>query len=137
METTLESVDGTRRPTPELGGVLICSASAGAGHVRAAQALEQAFGETGAARTVEHVDALDHVLPPVRRVYGQGYLDLVRHAPAILGWLYDALDRPGHHAQLRGMLDGLTARPLARLLETTDADWVVCTHFLPAAVASA
>jgi processive 1,2-diacylglycerol beta-glucosyltransferase len=40
------------------------------------------------------------------------------------------------HARLRTALDGLTAWPLARLLETTDVDWIVCTHFLPAAVTS-
>jgi len=39
--------------------VLILSASAGAGHVRAAQAIEKAFVQMGAARKVRHVDTLD------------------------------------------------------------------------------
>jgi processive 1,2-diacylglycerol beta-glucosyltransferase len=137
METTVEPLSSNPRHDLDLRQVLILSASAGAGHVRAAQALERAFAETGAARDVQHRDALDYVLPPVRRIYGQGYLDLVTHAPAVLGWLYDALDEPGRHARLRAALDGVTAWPLARLLETTEAERIVCTHFLPAAVASA
>jgi processive 1,2-diacylglycerol beta-glucosyltransferase len=40
--------------------VLILSASAGAGHVRAAEALEKAFGATGACY-VEHIDAIGYV----------------------------------------------------------------------------
>ena len=39
--------------------VLLLSASAGAGHVRAAQALEKAFNDAGAAREVRHVDTLE------------------------------------------------------------------------------
>jgi processive 1,2-diacylglycerol beta-glucosyltransferase len=136
MERTTQQIERDPIRSSSLDRVLILSASAGAGHVRAAQALEQAFRESGAAREVRHVDALDHVFPPLRRIYGQGYLELVTHAPAVLGWLYDALDQPGRHARLRSALDTLTAGPLARLLERADADWVVCTHFLPAAVAS-
>ena len=41
-----------------LDRVLILSASAGAGHVRAAEALARAFARLGAAREVRHVDTL-------------------------------------------------------------------------------
>ena len=40
--------------------VLILSASAGAGHTRAAQVLERVFMEMGAAEEVKHVDALEY-----------------------------------------------------------------------------
>src|SRR4030095_10208854 len=40
--------------------VLILSASAGAGHVRAADALEKAFIQSSAAREVRHVDVLNY-----------------------------------------------------------------------------
>ena len=74
--------------------VLILSASAGAGHVRAADALQKAFTEAGAAREVRHVDALQYtnsVPPPLLQVY----LDMVNTMPEVLGWLYDHLDTPG------------------------------------------
>ena len=40
--------------------VLILSASAGAGHVRAAQAIERAFIEMNATEEVRHIDALEY-----------------------------------------------------------------------------
>jgi processive 1,2-diacylglycerol beta-glucosyltransferase len=117
-----------------LARVLILSASAGAGHVRAAQALEKAFHQGGTVREVRHVDVLQHTSALFRRIYGQGYLDLVSHAPEVLGWLYDYLDRPWKHERLRLAFESLNTRPFVKLLTATRPDWVVCTHFLPAEI---
>ena len=114
--------------------VLILSASAGAGHVRAAQALEQAFRQSGTVREIRHVDVLQHTSALFRRIYGQGYLDLVSHAPEVLGWLYDYLDRPWKHERLRLAFESLNARPFVKLLTASRPYWVVCTHFLPAEI---
>ena len=73
--------------------VLVLSASAGAGHVRAAEAVEKAFHELGAAREVRHVDTLDYTNKLFRHLYAKAYLDMVQSAPAALGWLYDHLDK--------------------------------------------
>jgi len=70
-----------------LDRVLLLSASAGAGHVRAAQALERAFRDAGAAREIRHVDVLEHTTALFRRLYSRVYLDLVNNAPEVLGWL--------------------------------------------------
>src|SRR6185369_3691540 len=51
--------------------VLILSASAGAGHIRAAQALERAFHDLGAAREVLHVDALEYTTLVYRQICSQ------------------------------------------------------------------
>ena len=74
--------------------VLVLSASSGAGHVRAAQAVEQAFLELGAAREIRHIDTLEYTNRAFRRLYSKAYLDIIRTAPAVLGWLYDKMDRP-------------------------------------------
>ena len=114
--------------------MLILSASAGAGHVRAAQALEQAFQQSGAVCEVRHVDVLQHTSALFRRIYSQAYLDLVNHAPELLGWLYDYLDRPWKHERLRLAFEKLNARPFITLLTAYRPDWIVCTHFLPAEI---
>jgi processive 1,2-diacylglycerol beta-glucosyltransferase len=80
--------------TRYLDRVLVLSASAGAGHVRAAQALERALVATGRAREVRHVDILQYTSKLFRRVYAEAYLDLVNRAPDVLGWLYDYFDEP-------------------------------------------
>jgi len=53
--------------------VLILSASAGNGHVRAAQALEKAFQATGVVRDVRHVDALQFTNKVFRTIYSKQF----------------------------------------------------------------
>ena len=119
-----------------LDRVLLLSASAGAGHVRAAQALERAFRDAGAAHEVRHVDVLEHTTALFRRLYSGVYLDLVNNAPEVLGWLYEYLDSPWKHERRRLAFDKLNMRPFVRLLETYRPQWTVCTHFLPAEIIS-
>lgn len=116
--------------------VLVLSASAGAGHVRAAAAVEQAFNELGAAREVRHVDTLDYTNKLFRHLYAKAYLDMVQSAPAALGWFYDKLDQPWQNERRRLALDRLNTRPFVKLLEQYRPDIIVCTHFLPAEIIS-
>ena len=117
-----------------LNRVLVLSASAGAGHVRAAQALERALVATGRVQEVRHVDVLQYTSKLFRRVYAQTYLDLVNRAPEVLGWLYDYFDEPGRHERLRLALNKLNTTRFVRLLERERPDWAVSTHFLPAEI---
>jgi processive 1,2-diacylglycerol beta-glucosyltransferase len=116
----------------KLNRVLVLSASAGAGHVRAAQAIERALIATGRVCEASHVDILQYTTKLFRRVYAQAYLDLVNRAPDILGWLYDYFDEPWKHARLRLALEKLNATRFIRLLEDFAPDWTISTHFLPA-----
>jgi processive 1,2-diacylglycerol beta-glucosyltransferase len=116
--------------------VLILSASAGAGHVRAAAALEKAFVEMGAARQVRHVDTLDYTNVVFRRLYSEAYLEMVNSAPEVLGWLYDYLDQPWENERQRLVWDRLNTRPFIKLLEQYQPELTICTHFLPAEIIS-
>ena len=103
--------DGRPRALPKmLGRVLILSASAGAGHLRAAQAIERAFAETGGAEEVRNVDTLDYTNPMFRNLYSKAYIEMVNKTPELLGWLYDHLDKPWKHE-----------RPEARVREAEHA----------------
>jgi processive 1,2-diacylglycerol beta-glucosyltransferase len=112
--------------------VLVLSASAGAGHVRAAQALERALVASGRVGEVRHVDVLQYTSKLFRQVYAKAYLDLVNRAPELLGWVYDYFDEPGKHERLRLALDKWNATRFIRLIERERPDWAVSTHFLPA-----
>lgn len=116
--------------------VLVLSASAGAGHIRAAQAVERAFHEQKAAREVRHVDTLDYTNKLFRRLYAKAYLDMVNSAPELLGWLYDYLDKPWERERRRLALDKLNTRPFVKMLREYQPDIIVCTHFLPAEIVS-
>src|SRR5205809_141963 len=86
---------------PMIDKVLLLSASAGAGHLRAAEALERAFAVTGAAREVRNVDVLQYTNRVFRRLYSKAYIDMVNAAPEVLGWLYDHLDTPWERERRR------------------------------------
>jgi processive 1,2-diacylglycerol beta-glucosyltransferase len=68
--------------------LLILSASSGAGHVRAAEALEQASRMCGDC-DVQHVDALDCVSKIFQRAYDKAYISTVRRAPELTGVFYE------------------------------------------------
>jgi len=120
--------------------VLLLSASAGAGHVRAAQALERAFAEIGEAsgerREVQHLDVLNYTNKLFRNLYSKAYIDLVNKMPEVPGWFYDKLDKPWKNERRRLALDKLNTRPLVKLLRQYEPDLIVCTHFLPAEIVS-
>jgi processive 1,2-diacylglycerol beta-glucosyltransferase len=118
--------------------VLVLSASVGAGHVRAAQAVELALRETAPDATVRNVDVLTLTNAPFRKVYGEAYLDLVNKAPHVLGFFYDHLDKPrradSKRDKLRLLVERLNMSSLCDLLECERWDVIVNTHFMPAEI---
>lgn len=119
-----------------LDKVLILSASAGAGHLRAADALERAFVASEQVREVRNVDVLQYTNKVFRNLYSKAYLEMVNKMPDVLGWLYDRLDKPWQNERRRLALDKLNTRPLVQMLTEYQPDLVVCTHFLPAEIIS-
>lgn len=119
--------------------VLIMSASVGAGHMRAAEAVEQALKIVVPDATVKNVDVLDMTNRLFRRMYGKFYLDLINKAPHVLGYFYDMLDQPSRSGKNRGdrfrlLLQKLNLRPFIKFLQSEPWDLVINTHFLPAEI---
>ena len=116
--------------------VLILSASAGAGHMRAADAVERALLEMNAAEEVRHVDTLQYTNKLFRHLYSKAYIEMVNKTPEVLGWFYDHLDKPWKNERRRLALDKLNTRPFVKLLKQYQPDIAICTHFLPAEIIS-
>lgn len=118
--------------------VLLLSASAGAGHVRAAEAIEKAFKQRKDHDGVEvhHFDVLNYTNKLFRHLYSKAYIDLVNKMPEVPGWVYDKLDKPWKNERRRLALDKLNTRPFVKLLREYQPDLIVCTHFLPAEIVS-
>ncbi len=111
--------------------VHIYSATAGIGHVRAAQALEAAFSEHAPDSSVQHHDTLAFTNRLFRKLYAQAYLEMVRLSPAMFGWLYDRTDKPWRSRRFIQAINKLNTRPLVRMIAREKPDIAVCTHFLP------
>jgi processive 1,2-diacylglycerol beta-glucosyltransferase len=116
--------------------VLILSASAGAGHLRAAEAIERAFKMMGAAEEVRNIDILQYTNKVFRHLYSKAYLEMVNKMPEVLGWLYDHLDKPWKNERRRLALDKLNTRPFIKMIREYQPEIIVCTHFLPAEIVS-
>ena len=75
--------------------ILLLSVSAGAGHVRAAQAIEayaarDGHAGGGLATVALHLEVMDFVTPAFRKLYTDFYIKLVNKAPALWSYLYHA-----------------------------------------------
>ena len=116
--------------------VLILSASVGAGHMRAAEAIEKAFKELKLAEDVKNIDVLNYTNPLFRRLYSKAYLEMVNNMPEVLGWMYNSLDKPWENERSRLALDRLNTQPLIKFLKAEKPDLAICTHFLPAEIIS-
>lgn len=119
--------------------ILILSASVGAGHLRAAQAVELAAREIVPHAEIRNLDILELTNAAFRRLYGKAYLDLVNRVPHVLGFFYDLLDQPSTSGKYRGdrlrlMVEKLNLRKFIKLLKKESWDLVINTHFLPAEI---
>ncbi len=116
--------------------VLILSASAGTGHLRAGAALEEAFGNDPRVDRVMHQDALKYTNKLFRDFYSTLYTKMVRNAPTLLGYLYRASDEPWKNETVRLQFDRLNTGPLVKFITDFDPHITVCTHFMPAGIIS-
>jgi processive 1,2-diacylglycerol beta-glucosyltransferase len=119
--------------------VLVLSVSAGAGHVRAAQALEAAIGRWYKNVDVVHIDLMELVPAIFRKVYTESYIKVVEKYPALWGYLYNRSDHEKADSalnQLRVAVEGLNTQKLRNILKEINPDHVICTHFLPAQLLS-
>jgi processive 1,2-diacylglycerol beta-glucosyltransferase len=110
--------------------VLLLSVSSGAGHLRAAQALEKAFSARGDC-VVEHLDAMKYASKLFRSIYHRTYISLANRAPDILGLLYNRTDQPWNSPRPRLAIDRLNVQPMIRMLQRVQPDLCIATHFLP------
>lgn len=113
--------------------ILIASASAGNGHVKAAEAMEVAFRRLAPDAEIVNIDVFkpEYSTPGMGRLYGQGYIRMANKAPTALGIMYDRTDRPwGEHGRKVGF------RKLKRFISDFQPDLVVSTHFIPSEVVS-
>ena len=121
-----------RRPS-----ILIVSASAGTGHLRAADALREHVNAYAPLARVEHIDILQLAPRWVRRAYGGGFELIAARAPWMWRELYALTDgRRSDHARWGPLAQRLVFREFRRFAGSSDWDIVLCTHFLPCQLAA-
>jgi processive 1,2-diacylglycerol beta-glucosyltransferase len=119
--------------------IVVLSVSAGAGHVRAAQALVATAERDHPNAIVTHLDVMDFVPSGFRKVYAESYMKLVDKAPLLWAYLYQNIDTQPETSlvsKVRRNIERLNTRALLKELQQIKPDAIVCTHFLPAELIS-
>jgi processive 1,2-diacylglycerol beta-glucosyltransferase len=114
--------------------VLIATVTAGGGHVAAAAALEEAWRALRSADTVERVDLIQFFSPLHKRVYTEGYVQLVERAPELWGLLFgktDSLKVTRRLSRLSRLFPSNSRRKFTNYLKQFRPEAVLCTHFAP------
>lgn len=117
--------------------VLIVSAANGTGHIRAAEAVREAFAAQDPGLHVEHVELLSIAPRWVRTFYGSLFETMVARAPRLWKEIYRVTDGDAQNRARWGPVAHRTLfREFRRLLQSGPWRVCLCTHFLPAQLAA-
>jgi processive 1,2-diacylglycerol beta-glucosyltransferase len=123
------------RTSPQARRILLLSVSAGAGHMRAAEALRAVASEHPDGITATHLDVMGYVPRAFSAVYKDFYVGLVNRHPSIWRYLYDTTNEARPDALMqrtRRLVERLNTRALRKAISAESPDAIICTHFLPA-----
>jgi processive 1,2-diacylglycerol beta-glucosyltransferase len=122
---------------PRRKRILLLSVSAGAGHVRAAEAIRSHANVHHPEIDATHLDVMDYVPAGFRKLYTDFYIALASRRPALWGYLYQVTNdaQPdGVLQKLRRGIERLNTRRLLKEIAAFEPDAIICTHFLPAEI---
>jgi processive 1,2-diacylglycerol beta-glucosyltransferase len=114
--------------------ILIATITAGGGHLQAAAALHEAWLQLRPKDEVERLDLLTLFSPLHRKIYSDGYVKLIAHAPELWGMVFNKMDNPklvGKLARWKGAFGSNSSRKFARFVKKFAPDAFLCTHYLP------
>jgi processive 1,2-diacylglycerol beta-glucosyltransferase len=118
-----------------LNKVMIISVSAGSGHVRAAQALEETFKLIAPSVQVLNIDALEYSEKAFRKLVADGYVNVSNRIPHLWGYMYDVTDkettRLSFYSKVVRKLQSFSAKKMLSLIRKEKPDAIISTHFLP------
>jgi processive 1,2-diacylglycerol beta-glucosyltransferase len=114
--------------------ILIVSVKAGAGHLKAAEAVAAAFAKYHPEAEVKNVDLLDYSNELIKYLYGKMYLDVVKIIPELYAYSYKHYESSKKFIKPRFLIDKLNFSNIFELVEEFNPDVVVATHFISEAV---
>jgi processive 1,2-diacylglycerol beta-glucosyltransferase len=110
--------------------IIITSVSAGAGHVRAANAIEAYLKED---HEVEHLDLMNYSKKWFKHLYADKYIDIINKYPQLWKTLYNLSDKPTSKEvyKVRRWLEYKLHNKFFSYLKQQNPDVVISTHFMP------
>lgn len=108
--------------------VLIFSASFGAGHVRAAQALIESIRANDRSAEITHVDFGVFLSKTFNTVLKSTYIELIKHTPKLWGKFYYKTAKIPPQSVFQRFLNGLGRRELMKYIHALQPNIIFCTY---------
>ncbi|MHB1505789.1 MAG: MGDG synthase family glycosyltransferase [Sulfobacillus sp.] len=118
------------------GRALFLSATMGAGHQRAAEALAEAFRRLAPAVTTREIDFFEQLSPAMNNLIRWMYIVSVRHLPSIWNTFYQGTSRVRPDSAVQGFLNSLGREKLLDTVHREHPKVLINTFPTPAGVIS-
>ena len=116
--------------------VLYLSISMGAGHWKAAEALQEYVEQRYPNSKSLVVDTFKYINPIVHKIIVDGYLGIIRSIPSAYGVLYRMSERMDNINKLSNALSKVFSYKLLKLIKDFNPSIIVCTHPFPLQIVS-
>ncbi len=120
--------------------ILVVHASAGAGHLKAAEALYDGLKNLPEEHDVILLDALDKTSPCFKKLYRESYFFLISKVPYLWGFVFGFIDYGWIQPLIRGfrrIYNAINVKGFQDYLIAQQFDCIFSTHFMPNEVVSA
>lgn len=114
--------------------ILVISVKAGAGHLKAAEALEDYLKSHYPDMGVKNIDLLDYASILIKFLYGQMYIDIIKTAPELFAYAYKNYESTKKFIKPRLLIDKFNFSDLFKFVDGFNPDIVIATHFISAAI---
>src|SRR5262249_33493645 len=108
--------------------------TAGAGHLAAAAALDEAWRAARPNDVVERIDLLKFFSPIHRKIHSEGYVKLVERAPDLWGMVFKKTDTLKATRRMNKFKQAFPTGSRSRItkhIKHFNPDIVLCTHYMP------
>jgi processive 1,2-diacylglycerol beta-glucosyltransferase len=108
--------------------ILVFSATFGAGHVRAAEAMIEAIRAKEPSAEITHVDFGAFLSKTINKVVKNTYIELIKHTPRLWGKLYYRTSKIQPDSVLQRLINGLGHREFLGYIKELRPDIIICTY---------
>ena len=131
MNNTGETIDNIDIK-PDLERVLIFSASAGNGHIRAAEAVQKQIEQSFPLAQVKMLDAFRYISPLLEKAIAGSYAKMIKISPLAYGYLYRQMEKDGFaKEEINRLLTKVAAPKLVSLIDSFQPQVILCTYPFP------
>ncbi|GAB6171898.1 glycosyltransferase [Paradesulfitobacterium aromaticivorans] len=108
--------------------VLIFSATFGAGHIRAAEAIIEAMQSRTPTVEISHLDFGEFLNKSLNSVLKNTYLEMIKHTPKLWGTFYYGTAKISPDSMWQRMLNSLGRQEFLKYIYSYQPDLIICTY---------